>query len=69
MHANSLVIQQEASSGEPTTYAPPDLNRNITEIFGKLINIYRGKDIDTFYTVIFSLFVGCENYCEKSFFS
>uniref|UniRef100_A0A453R7M4 DNA polymerase n=1 Tax=Aegilops tauschii subsp. strangulata TaxID=200361 RepID=A0A453R7M4_AEGTS len=36
----SLDIE-EASSGEPTTYAPPDLNRNITEIFGKLINIYR----------------------------
>lgn len=24
-------------------YNAPDLNRNITEIFGKLINIYRGK--------------------------
>ena len=24
-------------------YSPPDLNRNITEIFGKLINIYRGE--------------------------
>lgn len=32
---------EEASSVEPTTYAPPDLNRNITEVFGKLINIYR----------------------------
>ncbi|EMS52971.1 DNA polymerase lambda [Triticum urartu] len=37
---------QEASSGEPTTYAPPDLNRNITEIFGKLINIYRAMGDD-----------------------
>lgn len=24
-------------------YRPPDLNRNITEIFGKLIDIYRGE--------------------------
>lgn len=37
---------EEASSGEPTTYAPPDLNRNITEIFGKLINIYRALGDD-----------------------
>ncbi|KAF7100467.1 hypothetical protein CFC21_101981 [Triticum aestivum] len=37
---------EEASSGEPTTYAPPDLNRNITEIFGKLINIYRAMGDD-----------------------
>ncbi|KAI3886322.1 hypothetical protein MKW92_050520 [Papaver armeniacum] len=31
-------------------YAPPDLNRNITEIFGKLINIYRalGEDRRSF---------------------
>ncbi|KAJ0986698.1 hypothetical protein J5N97_005054 [Dioscorea zingiberensis] len=25
----------------PSLYSPPDLNRNITEIFGKLIDIYR----------------------------
>ena len=25
------------------SYSPPDLNKNITEIFGKLINIYRGE--------------------------
>ncbi|KAM0824459.1 hypothetical protein ACQ4PT_070188 [Festuca glaucescens] len=37
---------EEASSGEPTTYTPPDLNRNITEIFGKLINIYRALGDD-----------------------
>ncbi|KAF0903186.1 hypothetical protein E2562_025761 [Oryza meyeriana var. granulata] len=37
---------EEASSGESTTYAPPDLNRNITEIFGKLINIYRALGDD-----------------------
>ncbi|KAK9277165.1 hypothetical protein L1049_006704 [Liquidambar formosana] len=31
-------------------YSPPDLNRNITEIFGKLINIYRalGEDRRSF---------------------
>nr|BAD18976.1 DNA polymerase lambda [Oryza sativa Japonica Group] len=37
---------EEASSGESSTYAPPDLNRNITEIFGKLINIYRALGDD-----------------------
>lgn len=37
---------EEASSGGPTTYIPPDLNRNITEIFGKLINIYRALGDD-----------------------
>ncbi|KAF2590026.1 hypothetical protein F2Q70_00039916 [Brassica cretica] len=32
---------------EPTSvYKPPDLNRNITEIFGKLINIYRSLGDD-----------------------
>ncbi|KAH0916591.1 hypothetical protein HID58_031037 [Brassica napus] len=32
---------------EPTSvYKPPDLNRNITEIFGKLINIYRALGDD-----------------------
>jgi hypothetical protein len=35
--------QQEASSGGPSIYAPADLNRNITKIFGRLIDIYRGK--------------------------
>ncbi|AAD39573.1 T10O24.13 [Arabidopsis thaliana] len=29
-------------SESTSVYKPPDLNRNITEIFGKLINIYRG---------------------------
>ncbi|KAK3230586.1 hypothetical protein Dsin_002467 [Dipteronia sinensis] len=28
-------------------YSPPDLNNNITEIFGKLINIYLGKWVKT----------------------
>ncbi|KAM0914402.1 hypothetical protein ACQ4PT_011584 [Festuca glaucescens] len=37
---------EEASSGERTTYTPPDLNWNITEIFGKLINIYRALGDD-----------------------
>ena len=26
------------------SYSPPDMNKNITEIFGKLINIYRGEN-------------------------
>uniref|UniRef100_A0A0A9FD71 BRCT domain-containing protein n=1 Tax=Arundo donax TaxID=35708 RepID=A0A0A9FD71_ARUDO len=34
---------EEASSGGPSIYAPADLNRNITKIFGRLIDIYRGK--------------------------
>lgn len=28
-----------------TPYSPPDLNKDITEIFGKLINIYRGEKL------------------------
>lgn len=31
-----------------SVYKPPDLNRNITEIFGKLINIYRGNTSGVF---------------------
>ena len=37
------LYDQEASSGGPSIYAPADLNRNITKIFGRLIDIYRGK--------------------------
>lgn len=33
---------QVAALESTVPYSPPDLNRNITEIFGKLINIYRG---------------------------
>ncbi|PWA57430.1 BRCT domain-containing protein [Artemisia annua] len=42
----SIVSAQDAS----LPYHPPDLNRNITEIFGKLINIYRalGEDRRSF---------------------
>ncbi|CAK9182496.1 unnamed protein product [Ilex paraguariensis] len=39
---NKMVSTLETSS----TYSPPDLNRNITEIFGKLINIYRALGDD-----------------------
>ncbi|XP_028801866.1 DNA polymerase lambda [Neltuma alba] len=35
--------ENEASS---LTYCPPDLNKNITEIFGKLVNIYRALGDD-----------------------
>ncbi|KAL3501238.1 hypothetical protein ACH5RR_035687 [Cinchona calisaya] len=35
-----------ATSGSALLYSPPDLNRNITEIFGKLINIYRALGDD-----------------------
>ncbi|TVU11889.1 hypothetical protein EJB05_45499 [Eragrostis curvula] len=37
---------EEASSGGPSIYAPADLNRNITKIFGKLIDIYRALGDD-----------------------
>ncbi|CAI9092837.1 OLC1v1028178C1 [Oldenlandia corymbosa var. corymbosa] len=36
----------DVSSGGSLLYNPPDLNRNITEIFGKLINIYRALGDD-----------------------
>ncbi|RCV21019.1 hypothetical protein SETIT_4G104600v2 [Setaria italica] len=41
---------EEASSGGPSIYAPADLNRNITSIFGRLIDIYRalGEDRRSF---------------------
>ncbi|KAI4382574.1 hypothetical protein MLD38_008524 [Melastoma candidum] len=40
--STSNVIDMEVSSRPSSSiYSPPDLNRNITEIFGKLINIYR----------------------------
>ncbi|PUZ61524.1 hypothetical protein GQ55_4G283000 [Panicum hallii var. hallii] len=37
---------EEASSGGPSIYAPADLNRNITKIFGRLIDIYRALGDD-----------------------
>ncbi|KAJ3700615.1 hypothetical protein LUZ61_004320 [Rhynchospora tenuis] len=37
---------QVAVSEHSSLYSPPDLNRNITEIFGKLINIYRALGDD-----------------------
>ncbi|KAI5437174.1 DNA polymerase lambda isoform X2 [Lathyrus oleraceus] len=42
-----LDAENEASS---LPYCPPDLNKNITEIFGKLVNIYRalGEDRRSF---------------------
>ncbi|KAK1293131.1 hypothetical protein QJS10_CPB17g00583 [Acorus calamus] len=41
--ANPSTDISDASNVEiSSVYNPPDLNRNITEIFGKLINIYRG---------------------------
>ncbi|CAL5043575.1 unnamed protein product [Urochloa decumbens] len=41
---------EEASSGGPSIYAPADLNRNITKIFRRLIDIYRalGEDRRSF---------------------
>lgn len=51
-HSLSCVDSDLAASEETDTsrlsslYKPPDLNRNITEIFGKLINIYRALGDD-----------------------
>ncbi|KAK3038649.1 hypothetical protein RJ639_027312 [Escallonia herrerae] len=36
----------DAASDTSFMYSPPDLNRNITEIFGKLINVYRALGDD-----------------------
>ncbi|KAL5199493.1 hypothetical protein ABZP36_020696 [Zizania latifolia] len=44
--SHSAFNTEEAATGESMTYAPPDLNRNITEIFRKLINIYRALGDD-----------------------
>ncbi|KAJ1696115.1 hypothetical protein LUZ63_004627 [Rhynchospora breviuscula] len=47
---NSNVVQDAqvaaSQSDHSSLYSPPDLNRNITEIFGKLINIYRALGDD-----------------------
>ncbi|KAF8108071.1 hypothetical protein N665_0115s0080 [Sinapis alba] len=44
---DSAEIPTTSPQSEPTSvYKPPDLNRNITEIFGKLINIYRALGDD-----------------------
>ncbi|KAF8407955.1 hypothetical protein HHK36_007095 [Tetracentron sinense] len=51
---NSFQSTSDALNKDATTlqlslpYCPPDLNGNITEIFGKLINIYRGDDRRSF---------------------
>ncbi|XP_058115532.1 DNA polymerase lambda isoform X7 [Magnolia sinica] len=46
----------DAGSNESSLYSAPDLNRNMTEIFGKLINIYRALGDDrrsfSYYKVI-----------------
>ncbi|MED6217234.1 hypothetical protein PIB30_015796 [Stylosanthes scabra] len=41
--SQNLESENEASS---LSYCPPDLNKNITEIFGKLVNIYRALGDD-----------------------
>lgn len=37
------IFYQVGTSDSSSLYKPPDLNRNITQIFGKLLNIYRGR--------------------------
>ncbi|KAK6931103.1 DNA polymerase beta, palm domain [Dillenia turbinata] len=56
LHAESPIYSSPDTHGSPNKsvdpspsslqYSPPDLNRNITEIFGKLINIYRAVGDD-----------------------
>lgn len=45
-HESSQKILSSPSMDLSTSYTPPDLNRNVTEIFGKLINIYRALGDD-----------------------
>ncbi|OVA11270.1 BRCT domain [Macleaya cordata] len=45
-HYNSSPINSIMKFQVSLPYSPPDLNRNITEIFGKLINIYRALGDD-----------------------
>ncbi|KAL6861744.1 hypothetical protein ACP4OV_017444 [Aristida adscensionis] len=44
--SHGTLDTEEASSGGPSIYAPADLNRNITKIFGRLIDIYRALGDD-----------------------
>ncbi|XP_048231585.1 DNA polymerase lambda-like isoform X5 [Ricinus communis] len=51
MNSNALLQQLDKERLQrlkvpSSAYCPPDLNRNITEIFGKLINIYRALGDD-----------------------
>ncbi|XP_009624758.1 DNA polymerase lambda isoform X2 [Nicotiana tomentosiformis] len=41
-----VTSSEVGTSDSSSLYKPPDLNRNITEIFGKLINIYRALGDD-----------------------
>ncbi|KAL5759729.1 hypothetical protein ACOSP7_018246 [Xanthoceras sorbifolium] len=55
--ASMSVDTPSAHFNDPSlSYSPPDLNKNITEIFGKLINIYRALGDDrrsfSYYKVI-----------------
>lgn len=53
--ATSLFVTKITAPDASLPYQPPDLNPNITQIFAKLINIYRGK------------FNHCTNYYESWF--
>jgi hypothetical protein len=37
------ICKQIGTLQSSLLYSPPDLNKNITEIFGRLIDIYRGE--------------------------
>ena len=44
--ANTDTTTTKSTETALTFYNPPDLNKNITQIFGKLSDIYRGKSTD-----------------------
>ncbi|KAL8111894.1 DNA polymerase lambda [Apium graveolens] len=46
LDSSSVDDKDADSSNSSSVYNPPDLNKNITEIFGKLINIYRAMGDD-----------------------
>ncbi|CAL0331498.1 unnamed protein product [Lupinus luteus] len=45
-YANTRPQHLDTENDSSLSYCPPDLNKNITEIFGKLVNIYRALGDD-----------------------
>jgi len=55
LQLNTFTIFNQVDTMQTSLpYSPPDLNRNLTEIFGKLVNIYRGETkINSLFLVVF----------------
>ena len=55
LQLNTFTIFNQVDTMQTSLlYSPPDLNRTITEIFGKLVNIYRGETkINSLFLVVF----------------